>query len=135
MTGYWTGKKLSPQHRKKLVENHRGRTGQPHTEATKKKLAAIHLGKPKLSIRGVNHPNWKGGITPSQLQARHSLEYKTWRRNVFERDKYICQQCGKPGRRIEAHHIRPFAIFPELRYEVNNGLTLCKECHKKIPKP
>ena len=75
--------------------------------------------------------NWKGGITPQTIKIRQSLEYKLWRTSVFERDNYACIWGGKEhGSKIEADHIKPFAYFPELRFAIDNGRTLCHECHK-----
>lgn len=85
--------------------------------------------KPHLSIRGENHPNWKGGKKNLLLALRASLEYKLWRKSVFSRDNYKCVWCGHKGY-LEADHIKPFAYFPELRFVVDNGRTLCKSCHR-----
>jgi len=75
--------------------------------------------------------NWKGdrAITPINKRIRVSLEYKLWRKSVFERDKYTCIWCGAGGN-INADHIKPFAYFPELRFAIDNGRTLCVPCHK-----
>lgn len=56
---------------------------------------------------------------------------REWRTNVFNRDGYTCQQCGQIGGRLEAHHIKSFKSHPELRYELSNGITLCKKCHSQ----
>lgn len=82
---------------------------------------------------GENAPGWKGGVTPVNEAARKSMEYKTWRTSVFQRDSYTCQECGKRGCELNADHIKPFALYPELRFEVSNGRTLCVPCHKKTP--
>ena len=74
--------------------------------------------------------NWRGGITPINYAIRESLEYKEWRSSVFERDNYTCQVCGEIGGKLEADHIKMFSKFPELRFELSNGQTLCKSCHK-----
>jgi 5-methylcytosine-specific restriction endonuclease McrA len=58
------------------------------------------------------------------------LEYKLWRRAVFTRDNFTCIWCGIKGD-IEADHIKPWSLFPALRYAIDNGRTLCKDCHKK----
>jgi len=57
--------------------------------------------------------------------------YKAWRKKVYVRDGYTCKECGA-RKRLEAHHIKMWAHFPELRYEVSNGITLCKKCHGKL---
>lgn len=95
---------------------------------TKNKLCNKCFGKSK---RGKNSPNWKGGITPINEAIRKSIEYKEWRKAVFKRDNYTCIWCKKKDKTIEADHIKPFATFIELRFDINNGRTLCKECHKK----
>lgn len=74
---------------------------------------------------------WKGGKTKASKLKRTSAEYKEWRKKVFERDNFTCQNCGKTGRDIEAHHIKEQSRYPELIYDVNNGLTLCHKCHKE----
>ena len=73
----------------------------------------------------------KGGVSKINGDIRFSLEYKNWRRAVFQRDNYTCQNCNQKGGYLEADHIKPFAYFSELRLEVSNGRTLCKPCHRK----
>ncbi len=73
---------------------------------------------------------WKGGKTKESKLRRTTKEYKEWREKVFKRDNYTCQQCGSK-KELEAHHIKEQSLYPELIYEVENGLTLCHECHKK----
>lgn len=76
-----------------------------------------------------NSPHWKGGATPKNKAIRMSTEYRLWRESVFKRDKYTCVWCGSMGY-IEADHIKPFALYPELRFAIDNGRTLCLPCHK-----
>ena len=74
---------------------------------------------------------WAGGVTPENKKIRSSLEYKEWRKAVFERDGFMCVECGdKTSGNLNADHIKPFALFPELRLDINNGRTLCVPCHK-----
>lgn len=81
---------------------------------------------------GDKNPNWAGGVTPVARRIRKSEGYKNWRTAVFKRDNFICQECGTGGK-LHAHHIKTFAAFPELRFEISNGQTLCVPCHKKTP--
>lgn len=79
---------------------------------------------------GSLNSSWKGGLTPKHLEQRRGLEYKQWRTRVFERDDYTCQKCGQHGGKLQADHDLPFAVYPDLRFEVLNGQTLCVACHR-----
>lgn len=68
----------------------------------------------------------------SEPRDRSSKEYKQWRKAIFERDNYTCTMCGERGGRLNAHHILSWIKYPEHRYNVNNGITLCESCHKEI---
>ena len=120
-TKYWKGKKFSSDYKKKLSEAHKGQK-------------PWNTGKHRKDMLGSNHWKWKGGITPENMKIRHSLEYKLWRKAVFERDNYTCVWCGArngDGKKIilNADHIKSFANYPELRFAIDNGRTLCRPCH------
>ncbi|HOV89038.1 MAG TPA: hypothetical protein PLB74_03225 [Candidatus Paceibacterota bacterium] len=93
---------------------------------------------------------WKGGKTKLSSKIRNSVEYKIWRKQVFERDNYSCVECGRKRKKgdrviIDADHISPFskilddfnitfieeAVSCEKLWDIENGRTLCRECHKK----
>lgn len=97
------------------------------------KISAPQRGKPRFYLRGDKNHNWKGGVTPIHAQIRKSLEYRLWRNLVLKRDNYTCRLCGKRNVRLNADHIKPFADYPELRFDLDNGRTLCVECHIKTP--
>lgn len=107
--------------------------GIKRTPETRIKMSLSMKGLPHLNGRRENSPNWKGGITSKNAKIRSSLEYIVWRRNIFERDEYTCVLCRRKGVRLNADHIKPFAYYPELRFEINNGRTLCKKCHENTP--
>lgn len=87
-------------------------------------------GKKFPQIAGERHWNWQNGKTSEQKRIRNSMEYQQWREAVFVRDSYTCQKCGKRGVSLHADHIKPFALFPDLRFDVSNGRTLCVPCHR-----
>jgi len=80
---------------------------------------------------GRKHWNWKGGISPENHRMRQSSNYNYWVKQVFSRDNYTCQSCGRIGGKLNAHHIKSFAKFPEKRLVVDNGITYCERCHRK----
>jgi 5-methylcytosine-specific restriction endonuclease McrA len=86
-----------------------------------------------LQKRGANNHLWRGGINRQNDILRKRFEYKTWRTKVYQRDGYTCQCCGKQGK-LNAHHLYSFASYEELRYDVNNGITLCIDCHDSTKK-
>ena len=128
------GKLLSIEHKNALS---RAKIGKPirhfieNRLEISQKLSKSLKGKPQLNLRREKHWNWQGGITAINFQIRNSLEMKKWRRSVFEKDDYTCQICFKRGGHLIADHIKPFSLFPELRFAIDNGRTLCVECHKK----
>ena len=107
-----------------------GMSGRKCTDEHKAKIRAANLGE--LA------PNWKGGLTEMNYRIRRSAEYKDWRESVYRRDNWTCQECGSRSEkrkrlRLNADHIKPFALYPELRFELSNGRTLCESCHRKTP--
>jgi len=95
----------------------------------RKRISLARLGKPVFKMRGDRHWNWKGGITPHNRKLRCSLEYTLWRRAVLSRDNYKCIWCGSKEK-LEVDHIKKFSLYPELRFAIDNGRTLCSKCHK-----
>ena len=99
------------------------RATQVFTDERNKKISESH--------KGSKHWNWQGGKTKVTMKLRKSREYKFWRTEVFERDDYTCIWCGKKGGDLNADHIKPFCDYPDLRFNIDNGRTLCIDCHKK----
>lgn len=106
--------------------------------------------KSSPNIKGENNPNWKGGKTKLSTQIRMSSEYSFWRMSIFRRDNWTCQICGAKNKKgekyiFDADHIHPFskiideqnitsmeeAISCKQLWDIDNGRTLCRECHKK----
>ena len=87
------------------------------------------------SFRGSNSPVWKEN--PKQERTERNLpEYRDWRNAVFARDHYTCQCCGAKNQKgkgnsvvLNAHHIKNFSTHKDISMEVDNGITLCKQCH------
>ena len=95
-----------------------------------------YMGANKTSFKtenmiGEKNVNWKGGVTPLNAKERNSPEARSFKKTVLRRDDYTCQACGERGGRLEVDHVMPWAHFPDIRFEVLNGQTLCKLCHEK----
>ena len=103
-------------------------------KGTKGVVIAWNKGKHYDAVAGEKCHLWKGGISQFTRTERRNLmqgvEYKNWRRKVFERDNYTCQNCGAKNVYLEADHIKSWKDYPESRFDVNNGQTLCLKCHK-----
>ena len=128
------GIKLSEEQKEKLRQ---ANLGKKPSEETLRKLRLRRWSierkeKAKGKWTGKNNPLWKGGVTKGGKR-RDTDELRKWRKAVYERDKYTCQECGAKGVKIQADHIKPFALYPEIRFDINNGRTLCVPCHQKTP--
>jgi hypothetical protein len=84
----------------------------------------------KKNLKGANCPSWKGGVSSENKRARFNSMGRMWRNSVFKRDNFTCQKCHKIGGKLNAHHIKSFSKYKELRYDLANGITLCEPCHK-----
>lgn len=115
-----------------------------HTITTRLKMS-------KSAHRGCENHFWKGGITPLRNAIESSLKYKQWRQEVFIRDNFTCQKCKNKGGYLHSHHKKKFSIMlDEIKqnlpllslyegamiysplWDLDNGITLCEKCHKKI---
>ena len=85
----------------------------------------------KYGFRGEKHWNWKGGSSMYKTM-RGRIDWKNWREKVFEKDNYTCQLCGKRNLEIHPHHFIGLTYKPELAYKIDNGITVCKNCHYLI---
>ena len=133
-------KKFSEEHREKISNSHKGKK-KPWAiknlgKHTKKGCTPHNKGVPcseeqkiKISMTKTGVRNFNDFKTNEVRRIRHSIEYKQWRNNVFNRDNYTCKECGKRGCYLEAHHIKPFSTHKDLRFDVDNGITYCVECH------
>lgn len=103
------------------------------SEARKYKCCSYECRNAQISKRqaGSNSHLWRGGVTDRDRILRNSAKYDRWRRVVFERDDYTCQKCGDRGGRLTADHIKEWFLYPDLRFDPENGRTLCLECHRK----
>ena len=123
-------------------------TGRILSEETKRKISVANLGRLAWNKgtkrwwnspsdfqpgqnKGENHPRWKGGNSREYKTGYYSKEYRGWRMSVFLRDNFTCRNCGVKNCYLTAHHIKSFAHFPVLRFDLNNGLTLCEKCHSE----
>jgi len=116
----WKGGKATCKECQKLLTEYRPKTGL---------CRKCH----ETTMVGSGNPNWLGGITPIHSRIRNSERYQEWRKRVLFRDVYTCQACGKNRGTLHVDHDLPFSLFPNLRFEVLNGQTLCVDCHRAKP--
>ena len=91
-----------------------------HSKRLKESNAHYWLGKKNPKNSGENHGQWKGG-------SRY-----WWSRTILKRDNYTCQICGLRDKEVvEADHIKPRSKYPELQQSLDNGWTLCANCHRR----
>lgn len=107
------------------------------------KCSQKHFG---LNHRGKNHPMWKGVNGKTGTPIRRMARYKDWVKSIFERDNFTCQTCFKKGGDLHAHHKVKLAdminsyvklhgslnVDDDIFYDIENGITLCKPCHRLI---
>lgn len=97
------------------------RRGIPLSKESAKKLSQKYT--------GIGNPAYRHGLTKQREYTKR--EYVEWRKKVFKRDNYTCQHCFAHGGYLEADHIKPYFLFLELALDINNGQTLCRNCHHK----
>lgn len=135
------GNFFTKKHRKKISESKKGENNalfgtHPSKETLLKRSKALK-GK-KAWNKGKKCPqlatNYQGGISTENELVRHSIEFRLWREAVFARDNWICQKTRIRGGKLHPHHIQNFAQYPELRFAIDNGVTLSKKAHREFHK-
>lgn len=141
-----TRKKISESHKgeKNPMFNKKGKNnplfGTKRPQATLKKCSKTFFKKGFIPWNkglktGIRPPNYKGGITSEEKKFKDSFLFREWRFKIFKRDNFTCQKCKDcSGGNLEAHHIKNFMEQIELRVSLDNGITLCKNCHKHFHK-
>jgi hypothetical protein len=86
--------------------------------------------KASKSNSGINHWNWKGGVTPLIIQKNNKNDWKILREKVYERDGRKCRICGASDKRLNAHHINPWRLSKD--DSLKNLITVCCHCHGKL---
>ena len=136
-------KGLTKKTSESVKKNASAKIGRKHTIEAKEKMSNSHIGqvawnkgKRYIQISGKNHWLWKGGISKTKRKPDY-YDWTVWRKVIFERDNYTCQNkncnfCNnKKGMELHPHHIKPAALFLKLIYDINNGITYCKDYHLK----
>lgn len=129
------GKRHTEEAKQKMRDASRGnknRKGKNHTYESKQRMSKTKR-ELNSACSGERHHSYKDGKVAERRGIRFSTEYKRWRYDVFARDGFTRQQCGDTkGGNLVAHHIKAFANYPELRFSIDNGITLCNKCHDAI---
>lgn len=87
--------------------------------------------------KGENHPMWKDNSTLKNygkkgIRLSDSHKEKKWREQIYKRNNWTCQNCNQRGGELNSHHIKSWKDYPKLRYNIDNGITLCRECHMNL---
>lgn len=111
---------------------------------TNRNYGSREWGKPPIIPKGITYEERYGGRADPERQKRtgrrvgssrfYSPKYIEWREAVLIRDNYTCQTCGKVSSSNDVHHIVPWKENAELRFEIDNGKTLCRSCHNREEK-
>jgi hypothetical protein len=127
-----TGRVLPRNQRDKIAASLTGKKQSADTIAKKRAWLIDNGHKPPrgYELRGPDHPNWKGGTSPIRAVVGRSPAYRAFRDAVMQRDNWTCQDCGKRGGKLHAHHIIPWAEHPDGQYDPENGVALCVPCHR-----
>ncbi len=124
------GKSVSQECRDRIARGMK-KYRQLHPPANKnKKMSEEFRRKNSLGHLGEKSYLWKGGITSKNFKIRQNIEFRLWREAVFARDNWTCQKCKKRGIKLHPHHIQNFAQYPDLRFAIDNGVTLGEDCHR-----
>ena len=141
MKSWNKGLKLSLEHCKKLSQARKGKKykgGWKLSEETKRKISIAKKGmkrwwsSPSEFKSGELHPNWNLNREEVKRNLRNDGEYQQWVKKVKNRDDWRCKiNNGDCFGYLIVHHILNWSKYPELRYEVNNGITLCQAHHPR----
>ena len=127
-----------PKNAYKFPKGHNGYGGHPPVGKPSGMLGKHPSDKTRRKMseakKGNKACNWKGGIESENKRIRKSIDFRLWREAVFARDNWTCQKYGIRGGKLHPHHIENFSDFPELRFAIDNGITLSDKAHKEFHK-
>ena len=141
---YWATAKYCSMNCAKAIIMKNWEKGHGFMKGKKLNITKEGMISKRFHSSGERNWNWQGGKSDIKRQIINLFEYRQWRSDVFSRDNWTCCGCGIRGGRLECHHIKAFSVIlnqyniqntkqaldcDEL-WNINNGQTLCKECHK-----
>lgn len=146
-----TGRRLSKESKQKMIDSHKGMFLKENHPGWKggidrfpncldcgKKLSAMHCSRCRVcTSKGERNYKWMKDRTKlcriNKQGERRTSAYFFWRKEVWKRDNYKCKINNKDcSGKLESHHILAWRDYPELRYDVNNGITLCHAHHPRM---
>src|SRR3990167_6571252 len=136
--GNYQQRMMTPEIRKKAaISISKANKGMIHTEEWNKNIGigvkkAGNIPPRNIHLVGVNHTMWNGGFSSIRQKAFKTKEYRAFRYGCLKRDNFTCQKCGETNKKeLNVHHIKAWGPYPESRYDMCNGITLCHQCHRK----